>query len=236
MATRLSGTVTKALEILEKFIDAQSDLTVSQLSSSTGINKSTVVRLCATLESQEYLQRRNGSGYSIGPKVEKLSKAYRAQFDLEDLIRPILQTLRDETEESTSFFIIDGVSRICLYRENSHHLMRHVIEEGTRFPLANGIAGSVIRAYSGDSSADSKQIRKDGYLTGYSEDAFTVSISVPVITKEGGLIGALAISGLSSRFKEKNRKYAIALLKDSQDQLTAILPTGATLPRTKVES
>jgi len=231
MATRLSGTVIKALEILEKVIDAQSDLTVSQLASSTGINKSTIVRLCATLEGQDYLQRRNGSGYSIGSKVEKLSKAYRAQFKLEDLVRPILQILRDETEESASFFIIDGDSRTCLYRENSHHLMRHVVEEGARFPLANGIAGGVMLAYTGDNGTESKRIRKDGYLIGYSEDAFTVSLSVPVITKEGGLIGAIAISGLSSRFKEKNRKNAIKFLKDSQEKLTAILPTGSIPPR-----
>lgn len=227
MPSRTSGTVKKALDILEKFIEAQSDLTISQLSSSTGINKSTVVRLCMTLEAQGYLRRRNGGGYFIGSKVEKLSKLYRAQFNLEDLVRPILQKLRDETGESASFFIIDGDSRTCLYRENSKHLMRHVVEEGTRFPLVNGIAGSVMRAYTGDNSPECKRIRKNGYSIGYGTDAFTVSIAVPTLTKEGGLIGALVVSGLSSRFKEKNRKQAIKLLKESQEQLITILPTGS---------
>ncbi|MEQ8194834.1 MAG: hypothetical protein RIB59_10130 [Rhodospirillales bacterium] len=88
-------------------------------------------------------------------------------------------------------------------------------------------------AYTGNNSTRSKEIRKEGFSIEYSSDAFTVSISVPVLTKEGGLIGALVVSGLSSRFADKSQKRAIGLLKEAQEQLTAIYPTGMPSSKSK---
>ena len=164
MASRISGTVIKALDILDLFPGRDDGLSATQIAAATGINMSTVVRLCATLEGRRYL-RRNGRGmYFVGPQVEPLARALRTQFSLEDTVRPVLRALRDETGESASFYVRDGDARICLYREDSHHAIRHVVAEGARLPLKEGVVGRVLLAYDGAKGSGLRQDPQRGLL------------------------------------------------------------------------
>lgn len=138
MAPRKSTTVTKALGILALFLEHEDGLTVTRIATASGIHKSTVVRLCATLEGRGYLQRDSRGIFMIGPQIEKLARVFRNRFNLEAAVRPVLARLRDDTGESASFCVIEGDARVCLFRESSRHRIRHVVEEGTRHPLQGG--------------------------------------------------------------------------------------------------
>jgi DNA-binding IclR family transcriptional regulator len=50
------------------------------------------------------------------------------------------------------------------------------------------------------------------------------AVAVPVFDLAGEFRGALAISGLIGRFKEKARQAALAELSASADRLRALLP------------
>jgi DNA-binding IclR family transcriptional regulator len=225
MATRTSGTVTKALDILDLFLDYTEGLTVTQISNTTGFNKSTVVRLCATLDGRGYLRRDPRGVYFIGPQIDRLSQIFRNQFSLEELIRPLLVRLRDTTGESTSFYIMDNDARVCLYREDSHHRIRHVVEEGARLPFKEGVVGRVLLAFSGAKGAEYKKIRADGYLDAEGRETFTASVSVPVLTQSNTLIGALVVSGLANRFDEQKRSETLLLLQEMATDLKEHFPT-----------
>lgn len=224
MTPRTSGTVSKALDILDLLLDHKDGLTVTQISAATHINMSTVVRLCATLEGRGYMRRDRHAVYLIGSQIEKLAQVFRSQFSLEDTIRPELVKLRDETGESASFYVIDGDARVCLYRENSKHRIRHVVEEGTRLPFKEGVVGRVLLAFSGAQGEENKMIRKKGYLDAEGREPFTASVSVPVLTDSGILMGALVVSGLSSRFDVGQRKRARNVLQESSNRLKELLP------------
>lgn len=225
MVTRISGTVTKAVDILDLFLDHANGLTVTQISNAAGFNKSTVVRLCATMEKRGYLRRDSRSVYYVGPQIDRLSRVFRDQFSLEDSIRPILRNLRDETGESASYYVNDGDSRVCLFRENSLHPIHHVVEEGARLPFKEGVVGRVLLAFSGVRGAEYTKIRKDGFLDAEGREAFTASVAVPVLTKSGNLVGALVVSGLTNRFDEKKRTKALTLIQTSSTELADIFPT-----------
>lgn len=227
MASRISGTVTKALDILDLFLGREDGLSVTQISTATGINMSTVVRLCATLEGRSYLRRDSQGRYFVGSQVEQLAQVLRTQFSLSETIRPLLKQLRDATGESASFYIRDGGVRVCLFREDSKHAIRHVVEEGARLPLKDGVVGNVLLAQDGAKGAVYDRIRKDGYYAAVGRDPFTASVAVPVAAKSGTLTGAMVVSGLADRFSDKKRKMALKLLVEARIALADLLPAAA---------
>ncbi|MCB1547264.1 MAG: IclR family transcriptional regulator [Hyphomicrobiaceae bacterium] len=218
MVTRTSGTVEKALDILDELSGPVAERGVSELAVVTGINKSTVVRLCATLAQRGYLQRGQRQRYRLGPRVANLARAYRQGFDLEAEVRPILRELRDASGESASFYVRRGGQRICLYRESSRHPIRHHVDEGAQLPLGVGVVGRVLLAFSGEPGQDLEQIRSAGYHDAAGREPLTASVSVPVLC-DGALVGALVLSGPSNRFTARAREAALALLEKGAGDL-----------------
>lgn len=227
MASRISGTVTKALDILDLFLGREDGLSVTQISAATGINMSTVVRLCATLDGRGYLRRDTAGRYFVGSQVEQLAHVLRTQFSLAETIRPLLKQLRDETGESAAFYVREGGMRVCLFREDSKHAIRHVVEEGARLPLKEGVVGNVLLAQAGSKGVVYDKIRKDGHYAAVGRDPFTASVAVPVTTKSGTLVGAMVVSGLADRFGDKKRKTALKRLVEARTTLAGLLPAAA---------
>ena len=222
MASQTSGTVTKALSVLDQFLTGPSELSLSELSARTGMHKTTVLRLCASLEHAEFLQHEPGMPYRLGPKIWRLAQAYRTDLQLEDVVRPLLRTIRDRTGESVSFYAPDGDERVCRFRENSRAVIRHHLEEGARLPLAAGVVGRVLKAHLGGRGKEYDEIRRGGHLIAQGREAYTTSVAVPVVDWAGAIRGGLVVSGPSSRFR--NCEEALALLKEAAATLQASFP------------
>lgn len=226
MAPRISGTVNKALDILDLFGTGRAAWTASDVARATGIHKSTVVRLCATLAARDYL-RRDPDGYRLGVQVGALGQHYERGFDLEKLVRPVLQRLRDEAGESASYYVIDGQQRVCLYRENSRHAIRHQVDEGTRLPLDEGVVGRVLAAFAGRRGRGFDALRRDGFLDAEGREPLTASVAAPVLDARGALAGALVVSGPSNRFDPPARAATVERLLGACRALGRALPGAA---------
>lgn len=222
MASQSSGTVNKALSVLDQFLTGPSELSLSELSARTGMHKTTVLRLCASLEDAGFLQHRPGAPYRLGPKIWQLAQAYRADLQLEDIVRPLLRAIRDRTGESVSFYVPDGDERVCRYRENSRAVIRHHLEEGARLPLAAGVVGRVLAAFLGGRGREYEGIRRSGHLIAQGREAHTTSVAVPVLDQSGLVRGGLVVSGPSSRFRKCEQ--ALDLLKDAAENVRASFP------------
>jgi len=195
--------VDRALSLLHCFKESQLTLTLTQLSQETGIYKSTVLRLCASLERAGYLVRRVDKSYSLGSELLRLAGLYTRSFRLEDHVRPVLQELLLITGESTSFFKREGDFRVCLFREDSLHSIRDHIKEGDRLSLNKGAAGHVLRQFEVLSSRPSELLlglKSLPYASFGERDAETAAIAVPVFGPREQLIGAISISGPVTRF------------------------------------
>lgn len=224
MATQQSGTVHKAIAVLDQFLAAPAGLTLTQLAARTGMHKSTILRLCATLEQNGLLQRDRSMAYRIGPKIWQLAGVYRQQFSLEEIVRPLLAALRDRTSESASLYIAVGDERVCLYRENSRHPLRHHLEEGSRLPLAEGVVGKVLAAFLGAEGGEFDRIRRDGHLVDQGRSPDTAAAAVPVFGAGGELEGALVVSGPQTRFDARARRAALRLLQEAAGEFQRRLP------------
>jgi len=223
--------VERALTVLGAFHADRPAMTLAELASATGFYKSTILRLAASLERLGFLIREESGVFRLGPALWRLGSIYRAQFNLGEVIRPELRRLVGATGETASFYIREGQSRVCLFRQNSPQPARHHLDEGTTLPLTAGASAHVIVAFSAAEVAgkpavrNAKAVRERGYSISLGErDPQVAAVSVPIFDLGGEFRGALAISGLIGRFKEKARQSAVAELSASAQRLRTVLP------------
>jgi DNA-binding IclR family transcriptional regulator len=216
--------VERALTILGAFRPERPRLALAELAAATGLYKSTILRIAGSLERFDYLTRAADGNYRLGPALARLSAVYRASFELADIMRPELRRLVEATGETASFYVRDGNKRVCLYRHNSPHAARHHLDEGAQLPINAGASAHVLRAFGEKAQARYADVRKRGYYVSLGErDPHVAAIAVPLFDAAGSLRGALALSGLITRFDDKARKKALPVLQGSVRRLATAI-------------
>ncbi len=237
-AKRHVEAVLKALDILECF-QRQPRLSLKKISELTGLHKSRIMRLCGTLISRGYLQyEAETEQYKLGPKIISLSKSYEQSNDLISLARPAMKYLAQETGESASLFVIDGLNRLCVAREEGTYSLRYNIVEGQRMPLYAGAGGKVLLAFGPEAIRkkvltkkhikkltphtiidpqkllqELDKIRQDGYACSFGErDAEVAALAAPIFNHEGKICASLSIAGPISRFSGEHNAQRLKIL------------------------
>ena len=212
--------VDRALRILDCFSPDRLELTLAEIARETEYYKSTILRLAVSLESFGFVVRSESGKFRLGPTTWRLGSTYRQSFDLSEILRPELKLLSDATGETASYYIREGDSRICLYRSEPARAIRHYITEGASMSLDQGASGKVLRAFSGVKDEADPQIQTNGYAVSHGErDPEVAAVSIPIRTAQGQLLGALAVSGLITRFNEDRIPDLLNALKDCRDRL-----------------
>ena len=205
--------VERALRLLDVFGPADQGLSLKEVSERSGINKATILRLSFSLEKYGHITRDGEGLFHLGPALWRLGSVFRQSLRLGPIIRPILSQLVDVTNESASFYVKRGDTGVCLYRVNSSRLARDHVQEGEVIPLNVGSSGRVLDAYSTMTGKNAEQIRNIGFYLSLGErDPDVAGMSVPVLSPEDELIGAVSLSGLRSRFDEESvEKHRVAV-------------------------
>jgi DNA-binding IclR family transcriptional regulator len=222
--------VERSLVLLQCFQKPGEALPLSVLAQRSGFYKSTILRLTASLVYMAFLQRDAAGLFKLGPELRRLGLLSTAKVSLEPLVRPVLQELSAATQETASFYVRDKDERICLYRVNSPRSARHHLEEGARHPLGSGAAGKILRAYDPGAAEDTAAaaIRRQGWVISDGErDPDLAAVAVPLLNRQGELLGALTVSGLRSRFTRDQFEAARALLLKIAASLVLRLPVLA---------
>lgn len=201
--------VERALSILEAFNAQRQTMSLSELAKETGLYKSTLLRLAASLERFGYLTRSPEGRFRIGPSLWRLGSLYQRSYALGDLIRPELRLLVGATGETASYYIREDNERVCLYRENSKELLRYHIDEGARLPMDRGAAAHVLRRHDDPTGRFFGEITlKDTVETVGERSPHVAAVAVPVFLSDGILRGSLAVSGPVARFGPEQREAA----------------------------
>lgn len=224
MAEQKVESVERALSLLDAFSDKRPSLTLNDLAQATGLYKSTVLRLCGSLERLGYLRRTEDKHFHLGPTLWRLGSLYSRTFRLSDHVYPVLNRLVAATNECASFYIRDQDARICLYRRASEARVRHHMNEGERMPLERGASGRILLAFSGEQGPFYDAIRKKGWYASMGEfDRDIAAVAAPVRGRQGELVGSLAVSGLISRFtKPVVGRYARLVVAEAR-KLSCVL-------------
>lgn len=105
----------RVLEVLEALAADTEPASLADLITRTGMAKSTVFRLIATLEDKGFVRKVAG-GYVLGRKCIMLANAAREAVDLREEAQPQLRRLRDLTGETVQLAVLDDWQVVYLAR------------------------------------------------------------------------------------------------------------------------
>jgi IclR family transcriptional regulator, KDG regulon repressor len=230
----------RALDILLCFVD-ETRLGMTEIAERTGLNKSTVFRLLATLESKGFVKRDpDTEKYQLGFRIWELSAHLNRSKDPAVLFLPEMERLRDELDETVSLYVYDGIERIRIQAVESNQAIRRVAPVGVRMPLTVGASSKVLVAFADPALlqkvlAESewpdhvekseylnqlKQIRKDGYAVSIEErEAGTAAVAVPIFSRREKLVAALAVSGPVSRMNVDKMEQFVPYMMEAAGKM-----------------
>jgi len=250
--------ILRATEILECFKPRRSELTLTELSDLTGLQKSRLLRLCGTLASKGYLNRDAETlKYSLGPRLMILGRLYENANDLFQLAEPIIKRLAKETKETVSLFVVHGGRRLCLVKEDGELPIRFVNAEGDVLDLHRGAGGKALLAFLDeetrgrilaglmadpatmlpkswikDHEKEFDEIRRKGYVVSYGDVISGVAaVAAPVFNESGLCCASVSIAGPDHRFSEKHCVTLVRRVREATAHLSARLGYDARRPR-----
>jgi DNA-binding IclR family transcriptional regulator len=133
----------RMLDLLAESGRRNAPCTFDQLAAIVGTGKSSIHRLIAVLRIEGWLAE-VGSSIRLGPKAIIFAAAVLAGSDLRSIVRPFLEELRDQTNESVLVGVLNGHEVVYVERIDSHHPVRFAEGIGVRRPLHSTAAGKAI--------------------------------------------------------------------------------------------
>lgn len=213
--------VDRALLIATVLVASAQPMSLAELARATGLYKSTILRLIASLERNGLVMRRADQRYSLGPLAFRLGQSFAATFQLKDAVLPELQWMIDQGSESASFHVWhDEKTRLCLLRIDSNHPTLDRIRPGDLLPLQRGAAGKVLRTFADGHAAIATNVVQKSYGE---RDPACAAVSAPVFGPGDELLGALSLSGPKERFTDPAVKRMSQWLLMAGERATSAL-------------
>ncbi|WP_025601055.1 IclR family transcriptional regulator [Burkholderia sp. WSM2230] len=220
--------VEKAMKVLTAFDGSKRQLSLSEISSSTGFDMSATQRFTYTLAALGYLFKDPDSRkYELSPRLLDFTYHYLTSNDLVSRATPYLQQLGSETEEATNLTVLDDTDIVFVLRIVSRNVFNAHVITGSRLPAYCTAPGLAILATLPDGEIDDilsrtnlvpytastvyqprkikeriVQIRKQGYA--HTEDEYFVSdisTAAAITNAHGRGIGAVNIAVARSRWQ-----------------------------------
>jgi IclR family acetate operon transcriptional repressor len=233
-------TLKRAFLILETLAGEAKKLSLGEISDKTRMDKATCLRFLASLEELGLVSRDPRTRlYEMGPKAIFFSNGFLKTLRVEDRVRPYLERLAAETEETAFYSVKKDGARVPLYVHESRHVTRTQVEIGMAVALTNGCISRAILAFLPEeeierllrkksivpvtpwSITDPKEIRKRitevrarGFSVGIREIAQnTNAVAAPVFNGEG-VIASIAIVGPTERLTKKSCEKFAPVIRD----------------------
>jgi DNA-binding IclR family transcriptional regulator len=148
-----SQAVIRAIQLLKLFDDDQPYRTLAELTTASGLNRTTTFRLLAALESQELLRRTETGKYALGSEAIAIGgRAMRAN-KLRSIAHPYLNTLAEATGETITLEVLrygngEAPCTLVIDEVTSRHLVGITQYIGSRLPLATTSSGKALLGWS----------------------------------------------------------------------------------------
>lgn len=234
--------VERVMRVLDTFVEGNPSLRLTDLSQRCGIAKSQLLKIASTLEAGAYLHRDpETKRYRLGTKLFHLGMAVHNSMDLRRIAHPYLQRLVEETQETARLIVPHPSGPVCIDLVESPKGIRVFAELGAKMPWNAGTSPKVILAhlpadereriltrhpfkrYTARTVIDADDLRREVlaihgrdyyYCDGdLDEDAF--GVSAPIFDHTDRIVGAVNVSGPSSRVSKAEVDRFIELVRTS---------------------
>lgn len=145
---RLVPAVTRALDILELFLDADGTLSSPEIVRRLQLPRTTVHELVTTLTARSYLVPvpEQPGRYRLGVRPYQLGSRYAEQLDLAAEGRQVARAVAESCDETVHVAILEGADVIYIAKVDSTHAVRMVSAAGRRLPAHCTSVGKMLLA------------------------------------------------------------------------------------------
>lgn len=130
--------VERALTVMETFDSRQDRFSLAELAVATGYYKSTLLRLLASLERFDYVERGADGRYRLGYKPVRLARRHMPSRALEAWAGPIIQRLASESGETAALIEVQGRHAECRLVSVPAVDLRHELRTGQQWQVKRG--------------------------------------------------------------------------------------------------
>jgi len=239
------NSLARGLSVLRAFTRERPEMTLSQVAVVTELSPAVVRRCLHTLIHLGYIGRK-GKLFLLRPEVIAFASAYLESMNLEEVVRPFLQDVRDQTGDSSSLAVLSQHDILYLVHVSTNRMVRLAAGVGTRFPAYATSLGRVLLAWQNPENLERyfetadiraltdktttsatkirqilRQTRRDGYASIQDElDYGIVSVSVPVLNDAGEILAAINCSTATTRItQEEMVRTRLDVLKRAAKQI-----------------
>lgn len=172
-------------------------LRLSDLARVTQLDKATASRLLRSLVHYSFATRDADERYRLGPATAVLERTGDDTHGITAVVQAVIDRLAQETGETASFFVAQGDMRLCVAVANGRRAVGHTLKVGEVLPTERGAGGRVLRQFHAGRPAEPLELIQ----TSLGErDPELAAVAAPVFDAKGRLLGALSLSGTSTRF------------------------------------
>ncbi|CAL9414296.1 IclR family transcriptional regulator [Streptomyces atacamensis] len=145
---RLVPAVTRALDILELFLDGDGILSAPEITRKLGLPRTTVHELVTTLAARSYLVPvpEQPGRYRLGVRTYQLGSRYAEQLDLAAEGQQVARSVAETCDETVHVAILEGADVIYIAKVDSTHAVRMVSAAGRRLPAHCTSVGKMLLA------------------------------------------------------------------------------------------
>jgi DNA-binding IclR family transcriptional regulator len=244
--------VQKVCRVL-RALSAPAPLRLADIAQTTGLNKTTALRLLETLIDEGFVRRdADSKRYSLGDEAAVLGIAMQGRDHVRDRARPWLVRLAGLSGDTVLLSTRSGVESVCVDREfGSYPIRANYLDIGSRRPLGVGGGSLALLAWLPederravlDQIEPMLRIRYPRISRALIEDAVAQSLAlgyvllldvvvermgglaVPVFGSDGLPVAAISIAALSDRLTSR-----LDLLVPAMKQAAAALSADAPAP------
>ena len=146
--------IEKALDVIE-IVAAQQEATLAEISRQTGLPKSTVHRLIATLSGRDYLEKTESGNYKLGSSLLEVVSCYINNLELQTEARPCISELTSHLGLTSYMGILDGDEVVYIERLDAISSMKMHYQLGSRIHAYCSSLGKCLLANYSQTQLDS---------------------------------------------------------------------------------
>lgn len=221
------NTLARGLSVLRSFTKDRPEMSLSEVAAATSLSPAVARRCLNTLVHLGYVGKK-GKRFLLTPEVIGFASAFLESMNVEEVIRPYLQEVRDKTGDSSSLAVLSGQDILYLVHVSTNRMVRLAAGVGTRFPAYATSLGRVLLAHQSENVLQGllaamrpekftdktetsvpklrrllRDVRNRGYASIQDElDYGIVSVAVPIRIEDGAVIAAINCSTATTRVNE----------------------------------
>jgi IclR family transcriptional regulator, acetate operon repressor len=232
--------IERAVDILECFSPDKPWMSVLEIQRKVPLSRPTLYRLLQTLMSKNLVRvEGNPQRFALDFGVGRLARSWITGVDVIALARPILESIRTATGETTALLVRRGDLRQCVAELVSPQVLAISHGVGRADHLWRGASGKVILAFMEDHeladvmrtlpksmdkaalAADLSRARRDGYFISRGEMFLgAIAIAAPFFDHTSRVTGSLGVFGPEARLDKRWVARTASLVARSAAELS----------------